>query len=79
MKFKITVPKEPKHGEPVNCVGWTTSDELYSIGEDHFIIKSNLVNNETQKVAEIPSELVPTDMHWFPKSNGKKSGKSSGT
>ena len=75
MRFKITVPKEPKHNEPVNCVGWTTADELYSIADDHFILKSNLVNNEVQKVAEIPNELYPTDMHWFPKSNGKKSGK----
>lgn len=76
MRFKLSIPKEPKHSEPVNCVGWTTADELYSIGDDHIINKSNLVNNEVQKLTELSNEFYPTDMHWFPKSNlgGKKSG-----
>ena len=76
MRFKLTIPKESKHTEPVNCVGWTTSDELYSIADDHIINRSNLINNEVQKVAELPNDFYPTDMHWFPKSNnaGKKSG-----
>ena len=70
------IPKEPKHSEPVNCVGWTTADELYSIGDDHIINKSNLVNNEVQKIIELSNEFYPTDMHWFPKTilGGKKSG-----
>jgi intraflagellar transport protein 80 len=70
MRFKLTVPKEAKHSEPVSCVGWTTSDELYSIGDDHIIYKSNLVNNEVQKITELSSEFYPTDMHWFPKASG---------
>lgn len=76
MRFKLSIPKEPKHSEPVNCVGWTTADELYSIGDDHIINKSNLVNNEVTKLAELSNEFYPTDMHWFPKTNmgGKKSG-----
>ena len=76
MRFKLSIPKDYKHTEPVNCVGWTTSDELYSISDDHFIIRSNLIINEVQKIAELPVELYPTDMHWFPKVNiaGKKSG-----
>ena len=74
MRFKLLVPKDPKHTEPVNCVGWTTADELYSIGDDHIINKSNLINNEVQKVVELPNDFFPTDMHWFPKANlgGKK-------
>ena len=76
MRFKLMIPKEPKHSEPVNCVGWTTADELYSIGDDHIINKSNLVNNEVQKIIELSNEFYPTDMHWFPKTilGGKKSG-----
>lgn len=70
MRFKISIPKEPKHTEPVNCVGWTTADELYSIGDDHNILKSNLINNEITKIAELPAEIYPTDMHWFPKASG---------
>lgn len=74
MRFKITLPKEPKHAEPVNCVGWTTADEIYSIGDDHIINKSNLINNEVQKLSELPPEVFPTDMHWFPKSSGGRKG-----
>lgn len=76
MRFKLTISKEPKHSEPVNCVGWTTADELYSIGEDHIINKSNLINNEVQKVAELSDEFYPMDMHWYPRgsSGGRKAG-----
>jgi intraflagellar transport protein 80 len=76
MRFKLTIPKEPKHHEPVNCVGWTTSDELYSIGEDCIINRSNLINNEVFKVTQLSNEIVPLDMHWFPKSlqGGRKAG-----
>lgn len=76
MRFKLTIPKEPKHSDAVNCVGWTTADELYSIGDDHIIVKSNLINNEVQKVTELQADIYPTDMHWFPKaaSGGRKSG-----
>ncbi|RNA13955.1 intraflagellar transport 80 -like protein [Brachionus plicatilis] len=70
MRFKLTIPKESKHSEPVNCVGWTTADEVYSIGDDHVINKSNLINNEVQKLSDLSSDLFPTDMHWFPKSIG---------
>jgi intraflagellar transport protein 80 len=76
MRFKLLIPKEPKHKEPVNCVGWTTADEIYSIGEDHVINKSNLINNEVQKLAELPSDIYPLDMHWFPKASG--SGRKAG-
>lgn len=70
MRFKLTIPKESKHSEPVNCIGWTTADELYSIGDDHIIKKSNLINNEVQKLIELSNDVFPTDMHWFPKSVG---------
>ncbi len=58
------------HSEPVNCVGWTNADEVYSIGDDHIIFKSNLINNEVQKITELPNDLYPTDMHWYPKAVG---------
>lgn len=69
MRFKLSIPKDPKHSEPVNCVGWTTADEIYSISDDHMITKSNLINNEVSKVTELPQDVFPTDMHWFPKTS----------
>ena len=44
--------------------------------DDHTILKWNLVTKETVKVADMPNELYPTDLHWFPRGQaaGKKQG-----
>jgi intraflagellar transport protein 80 len=44
--------------------------------DDHAILKWNLVTKETMKVADMPSDLYPTDLHWFPRCQvtGKKQG-----
>lgn len=78
MRFKISIPPQPKHTDPVNCVGWTTSDEIYSIGEDRNINKSNLINNEVQKLATLAEDVFPIDMHWFPKSSIATGGRRAG-
>lgn len=38
------------------------------------MIKWNSITNETSKICDLPEDLYPTDMHWFPKvqSSGKK-------
>lgn len=47
---------------------------LYS-RDDHAILKWNLVTKETVQVANLPNELYPTDLHWFPRGQiGKKQG-----
>jgi len=44
--------------------------------DDHALLKWNLVTKETVKVADLPNELYPTDLHWFPRGQvaGKKQG-----
>jgi intraflagellar transport protein 80 len=44
--------------------------------DDHVILKWNLVTKETVKVADMPNEIYPTDLHWFPRGQvaGKKQG-----
>ncbi|CAF0726823.1 unnamed protein product [Didymodactylos carnosus] len=44
-----------------------TADDIFSVGEDHIIYKYNVVQNEVVKIAELPPELFPLDMHWLPK------------
>ena len=70
MRFKTSNIKEAKHSELVSCVGWSTPDDVYSVGDDHQILRWNLVSAETIKVAELPPEFYPTDMHWVPRSSG---------
>ena len=72
MRLKTTLQKEAKHTELVSCVGWTTPDEVYSGGDDHQVLKWNLLNNENQPLAKLPEDIFPTDMHWFPKGLGAK-------
>nr|CAD7440487.1 unnamed protein product [Timema bartmani] len=76
MRFKISLEKEPKHIDVVCCVGWNNTEEVYSCGDDHVLKRWNLVTNETVKVADLPQELYPTDLHWFPRAQvvGKKQG-----
>ncbi|XP_069692429.1 intraflagellar transport protein 80 homolog isoform X2 [Periplaneta americana] len=76
MRFKTSLLKEPKHSDLVGCVGWNNTEEVYSCGDDHVILKWNLVTKETIKVADLPNELYPTDLHWFPRGQvaGKKQG-----
>lgn len=72
MRLKLQLPKESKHKDLVSCVGWTAADELYSCGDDHKVLKWNLMSDETSEVTALPDEIFPTDVHWFPKSIGTK-------
>ncbi|KAJ9601817.1 hypothetical protein L9F63_000045 [Diploptera punctata] len=76
MRFKTSLLKTPKHSDLVGCVSWSNTEEIYSCGDDHVILKWNLVTKETVKVADLPTELYPTDLHLFPRGQlaGKKPG-----
>lgn len=67
MRLKFTFPAALRHGDRVDCVGWMSSDDLYSVGEDHIIYKYNIIQNELVKVAELGPDIYPLDMHWLPK------------
>ncbi|CAF3538256.1 unnamed protein product [Rotaria socialis] len=67
MRLKFTFPPTLRHTERVDCVGWMSADDLYSVGEDHIIYKYNVVQNELIKIAELGQDLYPLDMHWLPK------------
>jgi len=73
MRFKVTLGKKPIHSELVSCVGWTTADELFSCADDHKVLKTNLITDETKEVSNLPSDVFPSDFHWAPKS-AKKPG-----
>ncbi|XP_067007363.2 intraflagellar transport protein 80 homolog [Anabrus simplex] len=66
MRFKTFLPDESKHSELVSGVGWYSNEEIYSCGDDHVLLKWNLVKNTTDKVLELPPEFYPTDLQWYP-------------
>ena len=90
MRFKTSNLRESCHTELVSCVGWASPDDVYSVADDHQILRWNLVSAETQKVKfkkntqqdvylmfqvlELPDDFYPTDMHWIPRGGGGAPG-----
>ncbi|XP_071949361.1 intraflagellar transport protein 80 homolog [Antedon mediterranea] len=77
MRFKTTLAKEPKHSELVSCVAWTTSEQLFSCGDDHQVLKWSQLSDETSVLVKLAEEIYATDIHFFPKSiagKGKQTG-----
>ncbi|RVE48513.1 hypothetical protein evm_006824 [Chilo suppressalis] len=67
MKLKISSFKEPKHVGVVVCVSWNNTEDVFSCGDDHKLLKWNLVNSECMVVTTFPDDFYPTGMHLFPK------------
>ena len=65
------------HTELVSCAGWTSPDEVYSAGDDHQVLRWNLLTNESSLLAKLPDDVYPTSMHWFPKAGASKKGNAS--
>jgi len=65
------------HSELVSCVGWTSPEEVYSAGDDHQILRWNLLTNESSLVVKLNDDVYPTDMQWFPKAGASKKGSAS--
>jgi len=61
----------------VSCVGWTNPEEVYSAGDDHQILRWNLLTNESSLVVKLNDDVYPTDMQWFPKAGASKKGSAS--
>lgn len=72
MKLKLSLQKEPKHSDLVSCVGWGSATELYSIGDDHQILKWDFQTGDTSLVVQLPKDNYATDVHWFPQGAGSK-------
>ncbi|KAK0160104.1 hypothetical protein PV328_007545 [Microctonus aethiopoides] len=54
----------------VTCIGWNSSEEIYSCGEDHLLLSWHLdggsVNATT--ITQFPNDFYPNDMQWHPRS-----------
>ena len=53
MRFKTSNLREACHTELVSCVGWASPDDVYSVADDHQVLRWNLVSAETQKVCHV--------------------------
>eukprot|EP01135_Chromosphaera_perkinsii_P002827 Nk52_evm17s228 gene=Nk52_evmTU17s228 len=65
------------HTDTVTCVGWTSSNELYSCSDDHNIHKWSQTGEGLGNVCTLPSDTFATDMQWLPLGGSLKRGMSS--
>ncbi|KAF5282730.1 hypothetical protein FQR65_LT02727 [Abscondita terminalis] len=70
MRFKISLAKIPAHNAAVTCVGWSSTEEVYSAGEDNKLLSWSVSNNESAKVTDFNSDLYPTSLHFLPRASG---------
>ncbi|XP_077295426.1 intraflagellar transport protein Oseg5 [Arctopsyche grandis] len=78
MKFKISKFNEPKHKSIVSCISWNNTEEVFSCGDDHILLKWNLVTNESLTVTTLPDNFFPTSLQPYPKTGfGSSSNKQS--
>ncbi|XP_068902733.1 intraflagellar transport protein 80 homolog [Tenebrio molitor] len=70
MKFKISLAKSPSHSAPVTCVGWSSTEEVYSAGDDNQILSWSVSNNQSRKITQLNKDLFPIDMQFLPRSSG---------
>jgi intraflagellar transport protein 80 len=56
----------------VSCVGWLSTEELISCGDDHQLLLWNVSTHEATKVCDLPKDLYPTDLHCCAKSSKQK-------
>lgn len=54
----------------MSCVGWYTTEIVFSAGDDHKLLQWSLKTGDATKVADLPEDIFPTDMHWFPRLAG---------
>ncbi|KAJ3655370.1 hypothetical protein Zmor_014503 [Zophobas morio] len=69
MKFKISIAKNPSHSAPVTCVGWSSTEEVYSAGDDNQLLSWSVSNNQSRKLSHFNKDLYPIDMQFLPRSS----------
>ncbi|XP_044766624.1 intraflagellar transport protein 80 homolog [Coccinella septempunctata] len=70
MRFKVSQAENPSHTAPVTCVGWSSTEEVYSAGDDGILLSWSVSNNTSSKVAQFNKDLYPTDMQFLPRATG---------
>ncbi|XP_076269721.1 intraflagellar transport protein Oseg5 [Rhynchophorus ferrugineus] len=67
MKFKVTLSQKLDRTVPVTCVGWSNTEEVYSISDDNQILSWSVSINQPTRIAQLDKDLFATDMQFLPR------------
>ncbi|CAH1115731.1 unnamed protein product [Psylliodes chrysocephalus] len=73
MRFKITLAEKPSHKAPVTCVGWSSTEEVYSAGDDCQVLSWSVSTNQSTRITKFSEEIYPTDLQFLPRTGGSLS------
>ncbi|KAL1513318.1 hypothetical protein ABEB36_002740 [Hypothenemus hampei] len=67
MKFKVTLSQKLDQNLPVTCVGWTNTEEVYSISDDNQILSWSVSTGQATKISQLDKDVFATDMQFLPR------------
>ncbi|KAJ8916293.1 hypothetical protein NQ315_016434 [Exocentrus adspersus] len=70
MRFKISIAQKPSHNAPVTCVGWSSTEEVYSAGDDNQLLSWSVSVNQSTRIAQLSQDLYPIDLQFLPRVGG---------
>ena len=73
MRLKLHFAKDKSHEDVATCIVWTNADEVLSGGDDHQILRWNLLTGERTVACKLPADVYPTHMALLPRQS--KSGR----
>lgn len=76
--ISLCVTSRTKHDDFATCVGWVNSEEIVSCSDDHKIIFWCVTSHDQVRVVELPKDLIPSDLHCYPKMTGQAAKGSKG-
>ena len=68
MRFKLKYQERLKHTEIVSCVGWSGTNDVWSISDDNTIWKWDAQGEPEQKIMDIDFNVLAMD--WYPNAKG---------
>ncbi|XP_050301884.1 intraflagellar transport protein 80 homolog [Anthonomus grandis grandis] len=77
MKLKVSLTEKIEQNVPVTCVGWSSTEEVFSISDDNQILSWSVSTNQPTKIAKLGNDMFATDMQFVPRFGTNNLGKNS--
>ena len=66
MRLLVTRVGDKRHTDTATALGWASANEVFSVSDDHEVLKWNQAASEVIKAFSLPDDVYPTAMQWLP-------------